>query len=151
MSVVTGLQLAMLRLVIFVSVACVVVNAWATGMVSQQCMECICKKENKGNCRDQGCVMDKGSLSCGFFQIKENYWIDCGRPGAGWKTCASDRQCASQCVQTYMAEWIGKAGCSRTCESYARAHNGGPQGCKRSSTIGYWNDLKKQPGCASVK
>ncbi|KAH3854042.1 lysozyme-like [Dreissena polymorpha] len=140
----------MLRLVIFVSVACVAVNAWATGMVSQQCMECICKQENNGPCRDQGCVPDPRTLSCGFFQIKEVYWTDCGKPGAGWKACASDKQCASQCVQAYMAKWIRRKGCTPTCENYARAHNGGPDGCKLSGTVGYWNALKKQPGCANV-
>jgi len=27
--------------------------------------------------------MDEYSLSCGPYQIKEPYWIDCGRPGTG--------------------------------------------------------------------
>ena len=70
--------------------------------------------------RPVGCVMDRGSLSCGYYQIKEPYWIDCGRPGggthgfclllltihtiysysaisnliAGWKKCANDYVCA---------------------------------------------------------
>ena len=29
----------------------------------------------------RGCNMDVGSLSCGRYQIKEPYWIDCGKPG----------------------------------------------------------------------
>ena len=35
-------HLTMLGLVIFASVACVAVNGWATGLVSQECMQCIC-------------------------------------------------------------------------------------------------------------
>ena len=29
------------------------------------------------------CKMDEGSVSCGPFQIKEPYWIDCGRLKGG--------------------------------------------------------------------
>lgn len=29
------------------------------------------------------CKMDAGSLSCGPYQIKKAYWIDCGKPGNG--------------------------------------------------------------------
>ena len=29
------------------------------------------------------CRMDMGSLSCGPYQIKSPYWIDCGSPGGG--------------------------------------------------------------------
>lgn len=36
----------------------------------------------ESGCRNVGCKMDVGSLSCGYFQIKEAYWIDCGRPGS---------------------------------------------------------------------
>ena len=35
----------------------------------------------ESGCRAIGCVMDVGSLSCGPYQIKNPYWIDCGRPG----------------------------------------------------------------------
>ncbi|KAH3837170.1 lysozyme-like [Dreissena polymorpha] len=141
-------HLTMLGLVIFASVACVAVNGWATGLVSQECMQCICLQES--GCVDPGCKMDVGSLSCGYFQIKEAYWIDCGRPGGSWKTCASDKTCASQCVQAYMARYVDHFHCPHTCESYAREHNGGPNGCHSASTVDYWHRLLTKPGCAHV-
>jgi len=33
------------------------------------CMNCLCQIES--GCRDVGCLMDVGSLSCGWYQIKE--------------------------------------------------------------------------------
>lgn len=112
---------------------------FATGPVSQACLECICKvslfrcltflfltyqldillisqsskywnchcqyfgiyssyrtlvfeakifflQRESGGCHPIGCHMDSGSLSCGYFQIKEPYWNDCGRLGSGEKT-----------------------------------------------------------------
>lgn len=38
-----------------------------------------CKAES--GCRPIGCRYDVYSYSCGYFQIKEEYWEDCGRPG----------------------------------------------------------------------
>ena len=39
--------------------------------------------QQETHCKAIGCRMDVGSLSCGYFQIKYNYWLDCGKPGAG--------------------------------------------------------------------
>ncbi|KAL4236786.1 hypothetical protein ACF0H5_005172 [Mactra antiquata] len=121
---------------------------YATGLVSQACLECICQRES--HCQPIGCHMDSGSLSCGYFQIKENYWIDCGRPGSGWKACADDLHCASRCVQAYMARYASYYHCPMTCEGYAREHNGGPQGCHHTSTINYWHLVQAEPGCHNV-
>ncbi|XP_045160027.2 invertebrate-type lysozyme-like [Mercenaria mercenaria] len=122
---------------------------YATGLVSHACLDCICKLES-GGCRPIGCNMDEGTLSCGYFQIKEPYWIDCGRPGSSWKACADDLQCASQCIQNYMKRYASHYHCPMTCEGYAREHNGGPQGCHHTDTLHYWHNVKRQPGCGSV-
>nr|3AB6_A Chain A, Lysozyme [Meretrix lusoria]3AYQ_A Chain A, Lysozyme [Meretrix lusoria] len=122
---------------------------FAGGTVSQRCLSCICKMES--GCRNVGCKMDMGSLSCGYFQIKEAYWIDCGRPGSSWKSCAASSYCASLCVQNYMKRYAKWAGCPLRCEGFAREHNGGPRGCKKGSTIGYWNRLQKISGCHGVQ
>ncbi|KAL4232252.1 hypothetical protein ACF0H5_009826 [Mactra antiquata] len=122
---------------------------FAKGLVSCDCLRCICLLESK--CKPIGCVMDVGSLSCGYFQIKEPYWIDCGKPGKDWKSCADDIQCASTCVQKYMARYAARYGCPATCEGYAREHNGGPKGCKNPNTMGYWKKVQLEPGCKDVK
>ncbi|CAC5381675.1 Lysozyme 3,Lysozyme 2,Lysozyme 1,Invertebrate-type lysozyme,Lysozyme [Mytilus coruscus] len=117
----------------------------SNGLVSDKCMRCICMVESRCN-NNIGCRMDVGSLSCGPFQIKEAYWIDCGQPKGDYKTCANDYLCSYNCIQAYMARYIGHSGCPKNCESYARIHNGGPRGCTNPNTMGYWNKIKQQ-GC----
>ncbi|KAK3590862.1 hypothetical protein CHS0354_033789 [Potamilus streckersoni] len=114
------------------------------GNVSQKCMECICQVES--GCSPVGCRFDKGAESCGYFQIKEPYYIDCGSPGSDWHHCADDLECASRCVQAYMDRYIDYSGCDYTCESYARIHAGGPRGCADPATITYWHKVQSH-GC----
>ncbi|WAR03343.1 LYS-like protein [Mya arenaria] len=124
-------------------------HSFATGVVSQHCLECICQQES--GCTNKPCADDVGSLSCGYFQIKHDYWLDCGSIGGSWKACAADLHCASQCVQNYMKRWASHYNCPLTCEGYSREHNGGPNGCHHSSTLGYWTQVKTHSGCAHVQ
>ncbi|XP_062589615.1 lysozyme-like [Saccostrea cucullata] len=126
-------------------VSCAVLASVANGGISNDCLRCICKVESSG-CRAIGCNWDVNSVSCGYFQIKKDYWIDCGRPWRSWKECANDYNCAAGCVRSYMDRYGGSRGCNGNCESYARLHNGGPSGCRKSSTKTYWNDVKRE-GC----
>lgn len=51
---------------------------------SDALLNCICRVES--NCNPNiGCKFDVYSDSCGMYQIKEAYWIDCGRPGGAWR------------------------------------------------------------------
>jgi hypothetical protein len=103
-----------------------------------RCLNCICQVES--GCSAVGCVWDQGSLSCGPYQIKEPYWIDCGQPGGGWQQCANDFNCARGCVLSYMQRYgpscTGQSWLS--CEQAARIHNGGPNGCNDPNTLPYW-------------
>ncbi|KAH3883432.1 lysozyme-like [Dreissena polymorpha] len=123
-------------------------GVFATGMVSQECLQCICTQES--GCRPLGCHDDVGTPSCGYFQIKEVYWIDCGRPGNSWPECAADKHCSSQCVQNNMKRYAAHGGCPLSCEGYARIHNGGPNGCHKDATLAYWHRLQSHPGCSNV-
>ncbi|WAR04231.1 LYS-like protein [Mya arenaria] len=134
----------------FLWLACVVAMAteaaalnFTDGIVSHACLECICKRAS--GCQNDPCKMDLGSLSCGYFQIKEAYYQDCP-----WEQCSADVQCASQCVQNYMARYVSHTNCSDTCETYAREHNGGPKGCAQASTLGYWHEVQHETGCQNV-
>lgn len=64
----------------------------------------------------------------------------------GWQSCAKDLACASGCVQAYMRRYAARSGCVSNCKSYARLHNGGPNGCNRESTLTYWGAIGRQ-GC----
>ncbi|KAL4224547.1 hypothetical protein ACF0H5_015249 [Mactra antiquata] len=121
---------------------------FASGIVPQACLSCICQQES--GCKPIGCHFDVNSDSCGYFQIKHGYWVDCGSPGTSWHACANDLHCASQCVQNYMKRYASHYGCASTCESYAREHNGGPNGCHHTSTINYWHQVKSHNGCHSL-
>ncbi|OWF49893.1 lysozyme-like [Mizuhopecten yessoensis] len=121
-------------------------HPYATGVVSQHCLSCICQLES--GCKPLGCHLDEGTDSCGYFQIKEVYWLDCGKPGGSLEACAADMQCSSSCIQQYMHRYIGYSRCVHNCESYARIHNGGPAGCHHSNTLHYWNNIQKL-GCSA--
>nr|AYC12387.1 lysozyme 1 [Sinonovacula constricta] len=138
----------LLYAVVIVSAVLGLSEGFATGMVSQACLQCICMAES--GCTNLPCKMDVGSLSCGYFQIKHNYWLDCGSIGGSWQACAADKTCASQCVQNYMARYVNHYNCPHTCEAYAREHNGGPNGCHHSNTLSYWHHVQSQPGCSNV-
>ncbi|RNA33333.1 lysozyme [Brachionus plicatilis] len=111
------------------------------------CLKCICNVES--NCRPLSCAMDGGSLSCGYYQIKEVYWIDCGRPGGSLTACSLDKTCSENCVKAYMKRYgtYCTGGRTPTCQDYARIHNGGPLGCKKDSTLTYWNKVN---ACLSI-
>ncbi len=110
--------------------------------IDDRCLGCICNVES--NCQPLGCRMDMGSLSCGYYQIKENYWTDCGKPGGSLEACGKDKTCSDECVHAYMARYgtYCTGGRAPTCEDYARVHNGGPLGCRESATIPYWQKVK---------
>ncbi|VDI74514.1 Hypothetical predicted protein [Mytilus galloprovincialis] len=112
--------------------------------ISNKCLACICKVES-GCKRNIGCRLDGGSYSCGPFQIKNVYWKDCYRPGRGYRQCANNYYCAKRCTKTYMRRYGGRR-CGTTCEDYARMHNGGPTGCRKSSTRSYWRKIRAA-GC----
>jgi hypothetical protein len=121
-----------------------------SGVFTDRCMKCICQVES--NCNPNiGCVWDVYSDSCGAYQIKEEYWIDCGRPPPNWRSCANNLACAETCVKAYMARYgtFCTGGRAPTCEDYARIHNGGPRGCTNSNTNGYWDKVRACCGCAT--
>ncbi|PAA91935.1 hypothetical protein BOX15_Mlig034600g1, partial [Macrostomum lignano] len=113
---------------------------------------CICKIES--NCNPSiGCVNDPVTLSCGPYQIKEAYWQDASEfagehIGGGWKSCTTgpDKMSCSKKVMLNYFQRYGRyctGGREPTIEDYARIHNGGPHGCRHSSTDGYWAKVSR--------
>ncbi|RNA32748.1 lysozyme [Brachionus plicatilis] len=103
--------------------------------VTDQCLKCLCFIESW--CSDVGCVMDQGSLSCGWYQLKYEYWLDCGQPGGGWKECSNSKNCAEGCVRAYMNRYSSFCSLGSTCAHMGRIHNGGPNGCANNNTEYY--------------
>lgn len=113
----------------------------AFGQLNDKCLQCICKIES--GCRPLGCAWDVNSDSCGYYQLKQVYWIDCGKPGGSLAACSKDKACSEKCVRAYMTRYASKCtgGRTPTCQDYARIHNGGPTGCTKAATVGYWNKV----------
>lgn len=107
--------------------------------IDNWCLECICQVESK--CKSLPCQWDGDALSCGYYQMKYVYWIDCGYPGVSFEKCAADRSCSETCVRAYMRRYGTRCTGGRTpnCVDYARIHNGGPGGCMSPNTIDYGN------------
>ncbi|XP_060068258.1 lysozyme-like [Ylistrum balloti] len=121
-------------------------HTYTTGIVSQHCLDCICHQSS--GCKPARCEWEVFAPACGYFQLMEGYWRDCGMPGGSLDACAFDLKCSSKCVQQYMSRYISHNGCPHNCESYARIHAGGPAGCTHSSTLHYWREIE-QLGCSA--
>jgi hypothetical protein len=111
---------------------------YACGAFTTNCLKCIREVENG---KVGVCNMDQGTLSCGPYQIKRLYYQDCYSPGTGWQKCTRQTECSEICVHAYLNRWgrVCTGGRTPTCQDYARIHNGGPTGCTKPGTIGYWN------------
>ncbi|XP_045176521.2 invertebrate-type lysozyme-like [Mercenaria mercenaria] len=121
----------------------------AGGMVSIDCMRCLCLKQS--NCLPIGCKMIRGSLGCGYFFLSHSYWLDCGKLGHDWRSCSNDLTCSSQCVQKYMERYARRFSCFLNCSGYSRELKGGPNGCNNPRTVAYWEAVQKVPGCKGVE
>jgi hypothetical protein len=128
----------------FASVLLLCFIAHAAGYLTENCLDCICQVEG---CQRQigKCRWDVNSESCGPFQIKKVYWDDCNVKGGDWKTCAKQDLCSRDCVRGYMQRYANRCTGRRTptCEDFARVHNGGPKGCQKSYTDGYWSKVQR--------
>ena len=114
--------------------------------ISNRCLRCICFVESGCNanihCGD-------GGASCGPYQIQYNYWNEGGRHGGSYRSCVSNFGCAESTIKGYMGRYATRSrlGYNPTCKDYARIHNGGPNGYKYGSTLGYWKKIQRQ-GCS---
>jgi len=59
--------------------------------------------------------------------------------------CTKKMACSITCVHNYMERYARRCtgGRAPTCQDYARVHNGGPNGCRKSSTLRHWQKVKE--------
>ncbi|KAL5022331.1 hypothetical protein ScPMuIL_001486 [Solemya velum] len=117
-------------------------------VVSQDCMQCLCNISSW--CTFKGCTNVTGFIACGYYQISQDYYVDCGSPGSDWKTCADDLNCATYCVQSYMRRYRNQPHCHYNCLSYAMLHKGGPSACGHvdsSNYLAHFWGLMAKAGC----
>jgi hypothetical protein len=114
------------------------------GYAVSKLLDNIRKIESNGDCSKIGKV---GELGC--YQIRECYWIDALEhdPSIGGEyEDVIDREYAEEVILAYWDRYatIKRLGHIPTDEDRARIHNGGPNGHKKTSTIEYWNKIKKE-------
>jgi len=99
---------------------------------TQKCLDCICYGSSKCNvelgCRHNGGV--EGNI-CGPFQMTELYWIDGGKPGTDFQSCALNRTCSEETVLNYMTRYSKDCDSDNevTCYDFAKIHSAGPKQC----------------------
>uniref|UniRef100_A0A914KPU0 lysozyme n=1 Tax=Meloidogyne incognita TaxID=6306 RepID=A0A914KPU0_MELIC len=132
----------------------VLIKSQKAPVPNKKCLDCICFVESQ--CKPLPCKWDDDAVSCGYLQIKLNYYKDCGTPDLkkgekvedGWKRCALNKSCAYKCndsYKNYMNRYFSlcKRPNASVCEKWSRIHNGGPNGCTAARTDLYWDKIKK--------
>ena len=105
-------------------------------------MNCLC--EANTNCDTSiKCVLNQ---FCGPYLISETYWTDASRHGHNYRSCAMNKTCSEETVQSYMAK--NAVDCNDDgfidCDDYVILHQLGPQ-CKTLAktsnfySSNYWN------------
>ena len=111
-------------------------------------LDAICMVESSGG-RDVR-VGDDG-LAVGPYQIHPGYVRDVNmwlrRMGVPCQYTLADRadmQKARHMTAVYVTCWAHAKGLSQTPETWARIHNGGPNGCSKPATISYWRRVQRR-------
>jgi hypothetical protein len=91
-----------------------------------------------------GPIKGDGGQALGPLQIHRAYHKDSGVPGS-YEQCA-DLDYSVRVVRNYMQRYATESRLGRpvTAQDIARIHNGGPNGWKRKSTLGYWAKVRKE-------
>jgi len=94
-----------------------------------------------------------GGRSIGAYQISTRYYGDAVEfnpslaEGKSYQDVAGEGSSAyaEEVIKSYMDRYATEArlGHKPTAEDIARIHNGGPNGYKKDSTLGYWKKVEK--------
>lgn len=80
----------------------------------------------------------------GPYQITRSYWLDSGAPGDFQQV--RDAVYARKVILAYWVRYCPTALRHRDFPTLARVHNGGPNGCRKSSTLAYWQRVQAALG-----
>lgn len=107
--------------------------------------------ETGGEIRPERAVGD-GGRSLGPYQISRAYLADSGING-DWIRCR-EQKFSERVMLAYWQRHCPQALRDRHYETLARIHNGGPDGCRKTSTLKYWrlvqSAMKSQPAHRSM-
>ena len=62
-----------------------------------------------------------------------------------YRNCTTQMECSETCVRAYMDRYASRCTGERapTCQDFARIHNGGPNGCRKSATLRHWQRVQR--------
>lgn len=113
------------------------------------CLKAMCLADS--GCIQKGCAEDIfGRLGCGYFRMNIWQFKQCYEPGrqigedseTAWVRCSEDYECASKCIKQVANRFRLKCYGKSDCETIARIHDGGANGCRTGETLPYWMSVK---------
>uniref|UniRef100_A0A7E4ZT56 lysozyme n=1 Tax=Panagrellus redivivus TaxID=6233 RepID=A0A7E4ZT56_PANRE len=113
------------------------------------CMKAMCYADSE--CEQKGCSRDyNGRMGCGFFRMNIYQFKQCYEPGReigedsedAWMRCSENYECSSKCIKMIASRFKLKCYGKSDCETIARIHDGGANGCRTGLTLRYWNTVQ---------
>ncbi|CAI5447456.1 unnamed protein product [Caenorhabditis angaria] len=116
------------------------------------CLIAMCYEDS--DCVPVGCDVDVyGRIGCGYFRLNKYQYQQCYMPDRGelseedgWMRCAHSYECSATCIKTVAARFRVKCYAKSVCETIARLHDGGANGCRDRRTIEYWKKVESRCG-----
>ncbi|KAL7078544.1 hypothetical protein ACQ4LE_002104 [Meloidogyne hapla] len=117
--------------------------------IGSDCMKAMCLADS--GCIQKGCSRDVfDRLGCGYFRMNIWQFKQCYEPGrqigeeseSAWIRCSEDYECASKCIVQVASRFRLKCYGKNDCETIARLHDGGANGCRTGDTLPYWVTVK---------
>uniref|UniRef100_A0A915EA99 lysozyme n=1 Tax=Ditylenchus dipsaci TaxID=166011 RepID=A0A915EA99_9BILA len=119
------------------------------------CMKAMCHADS--TCVQKGCARDFfGRMGCGYFRMNIWQFKQCYEPGrqigeesgTAWIRCSENYECASKCIKQVASRFRLKCYGKSDCETIARIHDGGANGCRTGETLPYWLAVRSMcPTC----
>ncbi|EYB95011.1 hypothetical protein Y032_0164g3515 [Ancylostoma ceylanicum] len=108
------------------------------------CLLAMCDADS--GCVPKGCSIDQNNrIGCGYFRLNIYQFRQCYQPGKkededeeiAWINCAEDYHCSAECIRVLGSRFRVKCYGKSDCETLARIHDGGANGCRDRSVPHY--------------
>ncbi|KAK6747263.1 hypothetical protein RB195_000460 [Necator americanus] len=112
------------------------------------CLLAMCDADS--GCVPKGCSIDQNKrIGCGYFRLNIYQFKQCYQPGKkededeeiAWINCAEDYHCSAECIRVLGSRYRVKCYGKSDCETLARIHDGGANGCRDRNTAYYWKKV----------
>ncbi|CAJ0587603.1 unnamed protein product, partial [Mesorhabditis spiculigera] len=122
------------------------------------CLLSMCDVDS--GCVPVGCQVDGNErIGCGYFNLNIYQYRQCYQPGkkddepeeTAWVHCAEDYHCSANCIRIIASRFRLKCYGKTDCETMARIHDGGANGCRAPLTASYWKKVRGVCGEACNK